>query len=88
MLNPRAEVNPTSVSPVSVASCTARDDGADTATSIPIPAITAFCTSSNDALDEVSSARSLIGSSSARIAAPITLSTALCRPTSSRTRSI
>ena len=88
MLKPLAEVKPISVRPVAVASWTASDDGAETATSMPTPAMTAFCTSSNEARDEVSSARSAIGSSSASSAEPITLSIALCRPTSSRTRSI
>src|SRR6185312_4265536 len=41
--------NPTSVIPISPASSTASDDGADTAASTGTPAIAAFCTSSNDA---------------------------------------
>jgi hypothetical protein len=39
------------------------DDGADTATSIPMPAIAAFCTSSNEAREDVSKARPEMGSS-------------------------
>ena len=40
---------PTRVSPVSAARSTASEDGAETAASKGIPAMTAFCTSSNDA---------------------------------------
>ena len=79
--------NPTSVTPVSCASATASDDGADTAASTGTPAITAFCTSSNDARPETISTQPRAGTRSCCSAQPSTLSTALCRPTSSRTTS-
>ena len=76
---------PTSVSPISLARSTASDDGADTAASAGIPAITAFCTNSNDARPLTISVMPVSGSRPSPSAHPITLSTALCLPTSSRT---
>jgi hypothetical protein len=79
--------NPTSVIPVSTASSTASDDGAETAASTGTPAIAAFCTSSNDARPETISTWPAAGTRPCSSAQPSTLSTALCRPTSSRTTS-
>ncbi len=76
--------NPTSVSPSSAARSTASDEGAETAASNGIPAIAAFCTSSNDARPLTISAVPDSGTSPPRVAQPTTLSTALWRPTSSR----
>ena len=55
-------------------------DGADTATSIGMPATTAFCTSSNDARPLTQSTCADSGSAPLRSIRPTTLSTALCRP--------
>ena len=76
--------NPTRVIPDSSASSAASDDGADTAASMGRPAISAFWVSSNDARPLTSSTQPASGSRPARRAQPITLSTALCLPTSSR----
>jgi hypothetical protein len=78
---------PTSFSPDFAASSAASDDGAGTAASTGIPAITAFCTSSKDARPLTSSTQPASGSLPSRSAQPTTLSTALCLPTSSRTAS-
>ena len=64
---------------------TARLDGADTATMPATPAATAFCTISNETRPLTTSRRSAAGNRPSSSARPITLSTALCRPTSSRT---
>ena len=72
--------------PACWASSTASELGADTAASIGSPASTAFWVSSYDARPETTSTNSDSGSRSCRIAQPITLSTALCRPMSSRTQ--
>ena len=66
---------------------TANDDGADTAASTGTPAITAFWVISNDARPLTSNTLPLNGIRPASTAQPITLSTALWRPTSSRTAS-
>ncbi len=73
--------------PLSAARSTASEDGAETAASIGIPAITAFCTSSKDARPLTIRTVPRSGSSPERRACPTTLSTALCRPTSSRRHS-
>ena len=70
---------------MSCASCAASVDGAPTAASIGMPASRAFCTSSNDARPDTCSTCCARGSLPSRSAHPITLSTALCLPTSSRT---
>src|SRR5262249_6778951 len=75
---------PHSVIPRSVASSTASDDGAPTATRTGQPATAAFCTSSNDSLPLTQSTSRPSGRRPAVNAQPITLSIALCRPTSSR----
>ena len=59
--------------------------GADTAASTGMPAIHAFWVSSKLARPETSSTWPVSGSRRSRAAQPTTLSTALCRPTSSRT---
>lgn len=69
------------------ASSTASDDGAETAASTGIPAIKAFCVNSNEARLDTSSPMPRNGSPYRPAAYPITLSTALCRPMSSRTHS-
>ena len=71
--------------PCSAASSAASDDGADTAASNGTPAIAAFCTSSNDARPDTSNTVPRNGIRPSSNAQPSTLSTALCRPTSSRT---
>ncbi|OLT04209.1 hypothetical protein BJF90_24060 [Pseudonocardia sp. CNS-004] len=71
--------------PHSAASSTASEDGADTAASTGTPAITAFCASSNDARPDTTSTPPFAGIPRCMSAQPSTLSTALCRPTSSRT---
>ena len=73
--------------PDSSASSAASDEGADTAASMGSPAIRAFWVSSNDARPLTSSTHPASGSRPAWKAQPITLSTALCRPTSSRSTS-
>ena len=75
---------PTTVWPKRSAAATARLDGADTAHSTATPATAAFCTSSNDSRPETSTIWSLSGSAPSSSAWPISLSSALCRPTSSR----
>jgi hypothetical protein len=85
MLVPRR--NPISVMPCSSASSTASDDGADTAASTGMPAIAAFWTSSNDARPDTISTVPPSGTRPSNSAQPVALSTALCRPTSSRTTS-
>ncbi len=85
MLVPRRK--PTSVTPCSAASSTASEDGADTAASTGTPAIAAFCTSSNDARPDTISTVPPSGTRPSSNAQPVALSTALCRPTSSRTTS-
>ena len=71
--------------PRSVARSTARLEGAPTATSIGQPATAAFWTSSKDKRPLTQSTWSASGRSCSRNAQPTTLSSALCRPTSSRT---
>ncbi len=66
------------------ASSTARLDGAPTAASTGMPATAAFCTSSKLARPLTSRMPSWRGVRPARNAAPMSLSRALCRPTSSR----
>src|SRR5579859_575044 len=78
---------PTRVRPASAARSAASEDGAETAASTGMPARTAFCTSSNEARPLTSSTHPRSGSLSCRSAQPMTLSTALCLPTSSRTAS-
>ena len=67
----------------SSASSTARLDGAPTAAISGIPAIAAFCTSSKLARPLSNNILSCSGSQLFCSAAPISLSNALCRPTSS-----
>src|SRR5579864_6242286 len=81
---PPSRRKPTRVMPADSASSTASDDGADTAASSGIPAISAFCASSNEARPDTMSRWERSGSRRSVAAQPITLSTALCRPTSSR----
>ena len=57
-----------------------------TATMIGQPATDAFCTSSNESRPLTQRTRSASGSKPSRNAQPTTLSSALCRPTSSRTQ--
>ena len=83
----RPRRKPTSVMPASSAISTASDDGADTATRAGTPAITAFWVSSNEARPETMSTVPAAGTFRVSRAWPRTLSTALCRPTSSRTAS-
>jgi hypothetical protein len=73
--------------PASSASSAASVLGADTAASSGIPAIQAFWVSSKLARPETSSTWPVSGNRPSRSAQPITLSTALCRPTSSRSTS-
>src|SRR5207237_9981946 len=85
-LNRPSRANPISVIPVSLASSTASDEGAPTATTHAIPATAAFCTISNPPrplTTRITSSNDRDSSTNA----PITLSTALCRPTSSATTS-
>ena len=77
--------NPTTVWPKRSAAATARLDGADTAHNTGIPATAAFWTSSNDSRPDTSSTSFASGSDRSSTAAPTSLSSALCRPTSSRT---
>ena len=65
---------------------TARLDGAPTAAMTGIPAITDFCTSSKLALPLTSRISCDNGRRPASNSAPISLSSALCRPTSSNRR--
>jgi hypothetical protein len=67
------------------AKSTARLDGAETATMCRIPATAAFCTISNPRRPEITKTHSGKGSRRFNPAQPTSLSTALCRPTSSRT---
>ena len=83
-LQPSPRRKPTRVIPTSAASSTASDDGADTAASTGMPAIAAFCVSSKLARPLTISTCPASGSRPWRTPSPITLSTALCRPTSSR----
>jgi hypothetical protein len=73
-----------SVMPISAASSTASDDGADTAASTGTPAIAAFWTSSNEARPDTISTVPAAGTRFSSSAQPMALSTALWRPTSSR----
>ena len=75
---------PHRVTPRSAASSTARVDGAPTATTTGQPATAAFCTSSNERRPLTQRTWSRRGRRPSRNARPITLSIALCRPTSSR----
>ena len=77
-----------SVMPTSAANSAASDDGADTAASTGMPAIIAFWASSKLARLDTISTVPVSGSRFSFSAQPITLSTALCRPTSSRSTSI
>src|ERR1700688_3279878 len=65
----------------------ASEVGADTETSVPAPKIAALATISNEQR-LVMTKNPLSGATPAREIAPIVLSSALCRPTSSRTRMI
>src|SRR6266851_1077177 len=85
MVAPRRK--PTSVRPPSSASEAASEEGADTAASTGTPIMIAFCASSNEARPLTSSTWPDSGSRPERSAQPATLSTALCRPTSSRSAS-
>ena len=78
---------PTSVMPNSSAKSAASDEGADTAHNIGTPAMAAFWTSSNDADPRRGVSSRASGNFSSRNAQPMTLSTALWRPTSSRNAS-
>ena len=64
---------------------TASDEGALTALTIGIPATAAFCTISNESRPLTWRTWSASGTRPARTCSPTTLSTALWRPTSSRT---
>ncbi len=77
---------PIKVIPASAASSTARLDGAETPASTGMPARAAFCTSSKLNRPLTTATLSLSGTSPASSAAPISLSMALCLPTSSRRR--
>ncbi len=79
--------NPTRVRPPSSASDAASEDGADTAASSGTPIMIAFCASSNEARPLTSRMWPASGRRPERSAHPATLSTALCRPTSSRSTS-
>ena len=85
MFKPLPLTNPASVRSLALASSTARLEGAETAERIGIPAITPLCTSSIDARPLTCRTCPRKGRSCSRAANPTTLSTALCRPTSSRT---
>jgi hypothetical protein len=76
------------VRPAWLARSTASEDGAETAASTGIPAITAFCVSSKEARPLTSSTVPDSGIRSFSTAQPMTLSTALCLPMSSRTTSM
>src|SRR6202167_4560369 len=65
----------------------ASDVGADTETSVPAPKIAALATISNEQR-LVMTKNPLSGAMALRASAPIVLSSALCRPTSSRTTTI
>src|SRR6185437_3740872 len=65
----------------------ASEVGAETDTRVPAPKIAAFATISNEQR-LVMTKKPLSGATPARASAPIALSSALCRPTSSRTRTI
>src|SRR3984885_10173903 len=65
----------------------ASEVGADTETSVSAPKIAALATISNEHR-LVMTKKPLSGARPARASAPIALSSALCRPTSSRTRTI
>src|SRR5690242_1074704 len=83
-LQRRPRRNPTSVTPKSSATATASDDGADTDATTGIPAATAFCTISYPHRPLTMSTVPDSGSRSPSTPQPTSLSTALCRPTSSR----
>ena len=83
--NRRSRRKPINVSPPSRAICTARLDGADTDARIGRPATSAFCTISNPPRPLTRRIRSDHGRPPCRSASPMALSTALCRPMSSRT---
>ena len=83
-LNRPSRTNPASVIPTRSASSTARVEGAPTAANTGTPATAAFCTSSNPARPLTHSTFPPSGNSPRISAAPSSLSTALCRPTSSR----
>src|SRR6476469_598135 len=76
---------PSRLIPASSAHATAKDDGAETAARQGIPAMIAFWVSSNDARPDTTSTHPTPGTRPLCSAHPTTLSTALCRPTSSRT---
>ena len=76
---------PASSSPCSRARSTARLTAPTRRRCPAAPAATAFCTISNDTRPLTTSSRSRAGSRPSSSARPTTLSTALCRPTSSRT---
>src|SRR5262249_26879676 len=73
---------PQSVTPRSVASSIASDDGAPTAARIGHPATAAFCTSSNESRPLTHSTLAASGRRPSPNAQPTTLSMALWRPTS------
>jgi len=85
MLNRPSRTKSARVIPNRMAVSTARLDGAPTAASTLIPAIRAFCTNSKLARPLTSSTESFRGTRPSRTERPASLSTALCRPTSSRT---
>src|ERR1035438_1358764 len=78
---------PISVMPDRPAVATARLEGAPTAAITGMPAISAFCTSSKLARPLTNRSDAFIGMRRSNSAAPTSLSTALCRPTSSRRHS-
>lgn len=73
----RPRTNPSRVNPDSAASPTAKLDGADTAAGTGTPAMTAFWTSSNEALPDTMRAVCRSGSRPSRSAHQTSLSTAL-----------
>src|SRR4029450_11950500 len=84
MVSPRR--NPTRVMPTWSARSTAKLVGALTAATRGTPATAAFCTTSNEHRPDTNSTMPVSGSRRSGGAPPITLSTALWRPTSSRTQ--
>ena len=77
-MNLRPRKNPANVRFISLASCTARLDGADTEASSGAPATSTFCTISNPPRPLTSTACPASGIRPCIKAHPITLSTALC----------
>src|SRR6266542_2700797 len=85
-LNRPSRTNPSSVTPNSRDSSMANDDGPPTEATVGMPAMIAFCTISKLARLLTARMASCSGVALSRTNEPITLSTALWRPTSSRTR--